>query len=140
MDNRQGPTVQHRELCSMLYVSLERGEVWGRTDTCIRMAESLAVHLKLSQHVNRPYLNTKQKVKMLVAQSCPTLCNPMDCSQPCSSVHTILQARIPEWVAIPFSRGIFKTQGLNLGLLYCRLIYAVLSHSVMSDSLQLRGL
>ena len=80
------------------------------------------------------------KVKMLVAQSCPTLCNPMDCSQPCSSVHAILQARIPEWVAIPFSRGIFKTQGLNLGLLYCRLIYAVLSHSVMSDSLQLRGL
>ena len=52
----------------------------------------------------------------------------------------ILQARIPEWVAIPFSGGIFETQGVNLGLLYRRLIYAVLSHSVMSDSLQLRGL
>ena len=36
---------------------------------------------------------------MLVAQSCPTLCNPMDCSPPSSSVHGILQARILEWVA-----------------------------------------
>ena len=42
---------------------------------------------------------------MLVAQSCPTLCNPMDCSPPGSSVHGILQARILEWVDIPFSRG-----------------------------------
>jgi len=42
---------------------------------------------------------------VLVAQSCLTLCNPMDCSPPGSSVHGILQARILEWVAIPFSRG-----------------------------------
>ena len=40
----------------------------------------------------------------LVAQSCPTLCDPMDCSLPGSSVHGILQARILEWVAISFSR------------------------------------
>ena len=40
-----------------------------------------------------------------VAQSCPTLCNPMDCSPPGSSVHGILQARVLEWVAISFSRG-----------------------------------
>ena len=39
-----------------------------------------------------------------VAQSCPTLCDPMDCSPLVSSVHRILQARILEWVAIPFSR------------------------------------
>ena len=43
----------------------------------------------------------------LVAKSCPTLCNPMDCSPRSSSVHGILQARILEWVAISFSRGIF---------------------------------
>ena len=42
---------------------------------------------------------------MLVAQSCPTLCNPMDCSPPGSSVHGILQARTLEWVAICFSKG-----------------------------------
>ena len=39
----------------------------------------------------------------LVAQLCPTLCDPMDCSPPGSSVHGILQARILEWVAISFS-------------------------------------
>ena len=38
-------------------------------------------------------------------QSCLTLCNPMNCSLPGSSVHRILQARILEWVAIPFSSG-----------------------------------
>ena len=40
-----------------------------------------------------------------VAQSYPTLCDPMDCCLPGSSVHGILQARILEWVAISFSRG-----------------------------------
>ena len=39
------------------------------------------------------------------AQSCPTLCDPMDCSLPGSSVRGGFQARILEWVAIPFSRG-----------------------------------
>ena len=43
------------------------------------------------------------KVKVQVAQSCPTLCDPMDCSLPGFAVHGILQARIPEWVAILFS-------------------------------------
>ena len=42
---------------------------------------------------------------VLAAQSCLTLCDPMDCSSPGSSIHGILQARILEWVAIPFSRG-----------------------------------
>ena len=43
-------------------------------------------------------------MKVKVARSCLILCNPMDCSLPGSSVHGILQARILEWVAIPFSR------------------------------------
>ena len=51
-----------------------------------------------------------------------TLCDPMDCSLPGSSIHVILQARVLEWVAISFSRGIFLTQGSNLGLLHCRWI------------------
>ena len=38
-------------------------------------------------------------------QLCPTLCKPMDCSPPGSSVHGVLQARILEWVAMPSSRG-----------------------------------
>ena len=49
----------------------------------------------------------KNKVNQLCtcAQSCPTLCEPMDCSPPGSSVHGIFQARILEWVSISFSRG-----------------------------------
>ena len=43
-------------------------------------------------------------VNVLVAQSCLTLCDPVDCSPPGSSVRGILQARILEWVVIPFSR------------------------------------
>ena len=42
---------------------------------------------------------------VLVAQSCPILCDPRDCSPPGSSVHGVLQARILEWVDTLFSRG-----------------------------------
>ena len=41
---------------------------------------------------------------VLVAQSCQTLCHPLDCSPPGSSIYGMFQARILEWVAIPFSR------------------------------------
>ena len=56
-------------------------------------------------------------------QLCPTLCDPIG-----TSVHGISQARILEWVAIPFSRGIFPTQGSNSGLLNYRQILYHLSH------------
>ena len=49
----------------------------------------------------------KKKVKgkeSEVGQSCPTLCDPMDCSPPGSSVHEIFEARVLEWVAISFSK------------------------------------
>ena len=51
----------------------------------------------------RIWFNLKQCV--LAAQSCLTLCDCMECSSPGSSVHVISQARILEWVPIPFSRG-----------------------------------
>ena len=44
-------------------------------------------------------------LKVLIAQSCPTLCDSVGCSLPGSSVYGILQARILEWVTIPFPRG-----------------------------------
>ena len=44
-------------------------------------------------------------MKELVTQSCPTLCNLMDCSPPGFSIHGILRARILEWIAISFSRA-----------------------------------
>ena len=49
-------------------------------------------------------VKTTLKSESEVAQSCPSLCDPMDCSLPGSSVHQIFQARVLEWVAISFSR------------------------------------
>ena len=66
-----------------------------------------------------------------VAKLCPTLFDPVDCSLPGSTDSRISQARILEWVAICFSRGIFLTQGWNsclLCLLHCRRILSPLSH------------
>ena len=63
-------------------------------------------------------------LKVLVAHSCPSLCNPTDYSLPGSSVHGIVQARILELVAISFSIRKAKSE----------------SHSVMSDSLRPYGL
>ena len=51
------------------------------------------------------YLYTAHKSESEVSQSCPTLCDPMDCSLPGSSTHGIFKARVLEWVAVFFSRG-----------------------------------
>ena len=66
-------------------------------------------------------------MKVLAAQLYPTLCDPKGCSLPSSSLHGILQSRILEWVAIPFSRR-SSLQGSILGLLHCRQILYHLSH------------
>ena len=59
------------------------------------------------------------ELKVLVTQSRPNLCEPMDCCPPGSSVHGILQARILEWVAIAFSRGSFPPSPHHRQILYC---------------------
>ena len=63
-------------------------------DTCMCMAESLCCPSETITTLLIGY------VKVKVAQSCLTLCDPMD-----YTVHGILQTRIPEWVAFPFFRG-----------------------------------
>ena len=68
------------------------------------------------------------KVKVLVFQLCQTLCDPVDCRLPGSSVHGIFHARIPEWIVILFSRGPSQIQGSNVGLLHFRQIPYFLSH------------
>ena len=66
--------------------------------------------------------------KVLIAQWCPTLCHPMNGSPPGNSVHGILQARILEWIAIPFSRGCSRPRDRNWVLPHCRQILCHLSH------------
>ena len=74
------------------------------------------------------YVTKIRKKVEKVAQSCPTLCNPMDCT-----IHGILQARILEWVAFPFSREIFPTRGLNPGLPHCGRILNQLSFKTKTE-------
>ena len=65
------------------------------------------------------------------AQLCLALCGPMDCSSTDSFVHGTYQARILEWVAISYSRGIFLAQGLNphlLCFLHCPVDSLLLHH------------
>ena len=50
------------------------------------------------------FLSLETNERKFVTQSCPTLCDSMDCSLPGSSVHGTLQVGILEWVVIPFSR------------------------------------
>ena len=58
-----------------------------------------------SSFSKRNYRKKEKKKESEVAQSCPTLCDPMDCSLPGSSVHGIFQAIVLEWIAIFCSRG-----------------------------------
>ena len=67
-------------------------------------------------------------MSVLVTQSSPTLCNPMDYSPPGSSIHGILQARILAWVAILFSRGSSRPRGWTLGLPHGRSFLYHVSH------------
>ena len=63
-------------------------------------------------HFSIPTLKVKfWKLKVLVSLSSPALCDPVDRSPPGSSVHGILQAKILEWVVIPFSRGSSRPGG-----------------------------
>ena len=66
------------------------------------------------------------KVKVLFSQSCPILCNPLKCSLPGPSVHRVLQARILEWEAIPFSRRLSqpKAREFQKNIYFCFIDYA----------------
>ena len=75
----------------------------------------------------------KVKSESEVTQSCPTLCDPMDCSPPGSFTHGILQARALEWVAIAFSNlsavfTMFLSQNFRTFLLRADPLVAVTLH------------
>ena len=89
----------------------------------IWLSISSSVHLKKTfscRFLHNPYMLCYAKL----LQSCPTLCDAMDCSPPGSSVHGILQARILEWVAMPLSNVILIYSNICLliilYILFCR--------------------
>ena len=63
-----------------------------------------------------------------VTQSCPILCDPMDCSLWGSSIHGIFQARVLEWVAVPFSRGSSQLRDWTRGSSIASRWFYFLSH------------
>ena len=85
---------------------------------CVVLVSNVAVQLigSPSMYTLVAYFTSMdvRKMKVKIAQLCPTLCDPMDCSPSGSSVHGLLQARILEWEAIAFSRG-SSHLGIELG-------------------------
>ena len=70
------------------------------------------------------------KVKLSVAQSCPTLCDPMDYNPPGSSVHGVPQARILEWIAISFSKGSFPSRDrTRVSCIVRQILYRLSEHA-----------
>ena len=67
---------------------------------CIYVYICVYIHI----YTCNTYMHNMHRECSVIAQSCLTLCYPMDCSLPGFSIHGIFQARIPEWVAISFSR------------------------------------
>ena len=104
------------DLCGLQSLGLQRvGHDWAANTLTFHL---LSVHayacycilncLKVADRrsVTSPFICVfLKKSESEVAQSCPVLCDPMDCSLPGSSVHGIFQARVLEWAAISFSRG-----------------------------------
>ena len=132
MDSRQAASstkgsleIQHnfnvRQVCCVFLSSRTRTLSWGCTAISWLLLPCLSLPLLITSGSN--LLFGTLKVKVIVTQLCPILCDHMDCSLPWFSVHGNFLARILEEVAIPFSGEIFPPQGLNPGLLPCRSLY-----------------
>ena len=97
-----------RELCSVLYGSLDGRGVWERMDPCICIAESLCYPPETITTLLTSYAAAAAAKSL---QLCPTLRDPTDCSPPGSSIHGIFQAppfmgfsrQLLEWGAIAFT-------------------------------------
>ena len=96
----------HSPTSSILRISLDSAEAGPRQTRKSGVLQSMG-----SQTVGH---NLVTESESGVTQSCPTLCEPKDCSLPVSSTHGIFQARILEWVAISFS-GDLPDPGIELG-------------------------
>ena len=84
---------------------LNPGQAWTLGHSARRIIQTQFSGLPLSEIQNQPDWCGMHACSCSVGQSCLTLCDPMDCSPPGSSVHEIFQARRLEWVAISYSRG-----------------------------------
>ena len=128
-EKRRGPRslgeYQHLEECVVFNLGstfwwareFEKHQCLGPTPEQLTRSETLGMSYKSSLCM---------RAKLL--QSYRTLCDPMDCSPPSSSVHEILQARILEWVAMPSSRGSSQSRDRTQVPCINRQILYLLSH------------
>ena len=75
----------------------------------------------------------KKKKSCEVAQLCPTLWDPMDCSLPGSSIHGIFQARVLEWVAISFSK---RSESRDLNRYFTTMVNGIIHYSQKAEAIQ----
>ena len=96
---------------------------WGHKELDTTECAYARMHAHTHTHTHTQTQGITCKIKgseNQVAQSYPTVCDPLDCSLPGSSLHGIFQARVLEWVVLPFPfQGIVPTQGWNPGLPHC---------------------
>ena len=123
MRQSSSPSSSHNE---------EGGEIRSRERETQKNIRGGSIHgqgqeqSQIKAHAEQPREEHKEAIRMpsagtyIVAQSSPTDCDAMDCSPPGSSVHEIFQARILEWVAIPFSLGPEIKYGFNLSSNFSR--------------------
>ena len=97
-------------------------ESLGRMDTCICMAESLCCP---PEAITTSLVGYTPYNMCLVAQLCPTLCNPVDCSPPGSSIHEDSPGQNTEVGSLSLLQGIFPARGSNPCLLHCRQILTI---------------
>ena len=101
------PSKQHSGLISFRMDWLDLLAIQGTLKSLLQHHSLKASILRCSAfftvQLSHPYMTLKERKESEVTQLYPTLCNPVDCSPPGSSVHGILQARVLEWVAIAFS-------------------------------------
>ena len=92
-------SLSQRDVCTSMFIAAlsTNNKVW-------KQAKCPLAH-EWTKKMECIYLPPHPLVSVLVIQSCLTLCDPMDCSSPGSSVHGVIQAKILEWVAISFSKG-----------------------------------
>ena len=92
-------------LISIVVCELEKSGKQTPNESGPKMIDWMGIELSRDRRARDESTGKHQHMCVLVAQLCSTLCNPMDSSPPGSSVHQIFQARIPEWIAIPFPRS-----------------------------------
>ena len=88
--------ISQARILEWVVISFSKGSSWPRDRTCVSCIDTCVLY----HWVTRAAAAAAKSL-----QSCPSLCDPMDCSLPGSSIHGIFQARVLEWVANAFSES-----------------------------------